>query len=220
MTWARKAGERLRAMRSDEGAVEAVIALVRWMRDDRVERPWRLTRRQRVEMEAALADMRRDADERSEGLAAEDRVYDAAVVAGLPELSHPAMVLSRGCGARRAWRTLRARVAIALRAALRADEDARCEEAALRIASAHPDTYEVADYVEGTGDGIDALREWPATVPQTRDTGVRISLLEWAQRFGSFVPDLDTLDAEGREEWTSRRLPVLATAYALWERTR
>lgn len=75
-------------------------------------RPWRLTRRQRVEMEAALADIRRD-----------------PTSVGWP------IAGARALGVR--WpgifpniddRTLRARVAIALRAALRADEDARCEE--------------------------------------------------------------------------------------------
>lgn len=207
MTWARKAGERLRAMRSDEGAIDAVIALVRWMRGERIERPWRLARRQRVEMEAALSDMRR------RPIAC--TVSRAAWVAGAPYVTLP-----EGAGrTHRVTRLLRARVAIALRAALRADEDARCEEVRARIASERPYTYEVADYAEGTDDGIDALREWPATVSQTRDTGVRISLLEWARRFGGFVPDLDTLDAEGREEWTPPRLPVVATAYALWERT-
>lgn len=207
MTWARKAGERLRAMRSDEGAVEAVIALVRWMRDDRVERPWRLTRRQRVEMEAALADMRRDADERSEGLAAEDRVYDAAVVAGLPELSHPAMVLSRGCGARRAWRTLRARVAIALRAALRADEDARCEEQLDRVRQ----TYDAADFERselraGAEDWCDALREWAP---------IRAVPYEWPEGVEPPPSVLTiTLPGVGRMVLASR-VPL-----ALWERTR
>ena len=80
-------------------------------------RPWRLTRRQRVEMEAALSGLRRDADARAESLASEDRAYDAAVVAGMPELSHPVIALSNGRDIPRAWRTLRARVASAIRPA-------------------------------------------------------------------------------------------------------
>ena len=58
------------------------------------------------------------------------------------------------------YRTLCARVAIALRAALRADEDARCEEARARIEDASPYTYAAADYVCGSDDGVNALREW------------------------------------------------------------
>ena len=64
-------------------------------------RPWRLTRRQRVEMEAALSGLRRDADARAESLASEDRAYDAAVVAGMPE-SAPAQAFLRVAEAVRA----------------------------------------------------------------------------------------------------------------------
>lgn len=166
MTWARKAGERLRAMRSDEGAVEAVIALVRWMRGDRVERPWRLTRRQRVEMEAALMlvrDLRRGAS-----------VYDAARALGCDP--------SRSEG----WpgyRIARARIAIALRAALRADEDARCEEAALRIGDAFGYDAECA---------IGEMREWPAMawVP-------RVPLALWERRPSLLAQSPPTSDPRG-----------------------
>lgn len=122
-TWAHKAGERLRAMRSDEGAVDAVIALLHWLRGDRVEQPWRLTRRQRVEMEAALASLRLDV---RFGFDVEE-VIRAALVLGVTLTWHHPDVSGL-----RAWLLLRARVAIALRAALRADEDARCEEAVER----------------------------------------------------------------------------------------
>jgi hypothetical protein len=75
-------------------------------------RPWRLTRAQRVEMEAALS-----------VLGCHGRVVLRAVrLDGLKES------------------VLRARLAIALRAALRADEDARCEEADRRFADSEAET--------------------------------------------------------------------------------
>lgn len=64
-------------------------------------------------------------------------------------------------------RLLRARVAIALRAALRADEDARCEEALRRAGygeetGATPgDGWDVG-YDEGAAAAVTVLREWPA----------------------------------------------------------
>lgn len=101
-------------------------------------RPWRLTRRQRVEMEAALARLRRDVVDSRGGqfLAAAHWIMQAATYVGFRTWEHD-------YGSRR---ILRARVAIALRAALRADEDARCEEALAR--SRH-------------GIETDAMREWP-----------------------------------------------------------
>lgn len=98
-------------------------------------RPWRLTRRQRVEMEAALAGLRGGGGSNFYGwVMAADR---AASVWGRPGLARFTVdELERwgrigGLGKRAyegAVRITRARVAIALRAALRADEDARCEE--------------------------------------------------------------------------------------------
>lgn len=129
-------------------------------------RPWRLTRRQRVEMEAALSTMR---------LSAWARYLD-------PRDLHRAM-MRLGCALEAApgieadtpfdevrriegawWRILRARVAIALRAALRADEDARCEEAFAR--SRH-------------GIETDAMREWPDLDRGWYD---RVPLALWARK--------------------------------------
>lgn len=187
-------------------------------------RPWRLTRRERVAMEAALAGIRDDVAPRtgchSRGAYRAARLFcDAHALERWDLASDERSTESWRLIPLRDWRILRARVAIALRAALRADEDARCEEVLARVHR----MYDAADFERselraGAEDSCDALREWPAVVSQTRDTGARISLLEWSQSLGGFVPDLDTLDAETREGWTSRRLPVMATAYALWER--
>lgn len=83
-------------------------------------RPWRLTRRQRVEMEAALARLRLGVlARRVERL---QIAFARHCVGGAP------MFAIDGYVSIDTPRLLRARVAIALRAALRADEDARCEE--------------------------------------------------------------------------------------------
>lgn len=132
-TWARKAGERLGAMHSDEAAVSAAVALLHWMRGDACLRPWRLTRRQRVEMEAALACLRFPTAPNRWPLVS--HVTEAAELLGGDARSAVPQWIDVGTNARRdAWRILRARVAIALRAALRSDEDARCEEANARFA--------------------------------------------------------------------------------------
>lgn len=118
-------------------------------------RPWRLTRRQRVEMEAALSDLRRLRRPRQQIAT----VVRAAWIAGAIYYAWPDDLGSDP-------RVLRARVAIALRAALRADEDARCEEALAR-----------AGYGEATGStpgdawdtAVDALREWPGLDRGCRD---------------------------------------------------
>lgn len=113
-------------------------------------RPWRLTRAHRVEMEAALAHVRRwtldDDDER-------DRLILA--IFGLAHEQTRALFSSVH------HQIITARVAIALRAALRADEDARCEEAdtaAMALWKGHP-----AARVAGlaVADTHTALREWP-----------------------------------------------------------
>lgn len=116
-------------------------------------RPWRLTRRQRVEMEAALSDLRRLRRPRQQIAT----VVRAAWIAGAIYYAWPDDLGSDP-------RTLRARVAIALRAALRADEDARCEEAFAR--SRH-------------GIETDAMREWPDL---DRGWYGRVPLALWARK--------------------------------------
>lgn len=115
-------------------------------------RPWRLTRRQRVEMEAALMALR------SEGVRMERDIYPctstvealrvAGVSLGLGVHDHDESIL-------------RARVALALRAALRADEDARCEDAFTRLAAeSSPEAQRWqrdVSYCVG-----EFWREWPA----------------------------------------------------------
>ena len=107
-------------------------------------RPWRLTRRARVEMESLRARM-------WPGPTLSQDIDRACRALGWTPL-----VSDRFPDGMREWRILRARVALALRAALRADEDARCEEA-LGMASA--DGGE--SYDEGVVDGVWAMREWP-----------------------------------------------------------
>lgn len=105
-------------------------------------RPWRLTRGQRVEMEAALARLRGDPDMVPEDAFGMDVPEGFEVTLGDIEEADGDRAFSAHDGdpPDDAWtdvyvlaRTLRARVAIALRAALRADEDARCEEANAQI---------------------------------------------------------------------------------------
>lgn len=113
-------------------------------------RPWRLTRRQRVEMEAALSGIRGEPHYLG-------HAFSGAWLLGLPRT---AQEFERGLDPARATRTFRARVAIALRAALRADEDARCEEASRRAivteGVAGRRGLEVSVCV-----GVWALAEWP-----------------------------------------------------------
>lgn len=125
------------------------------------QRPWRLTRAQRVEMEAALVRLRRDVTDSRGGrfLAAAHWIMQAATYVGFRTWEH-------NYGSRRA---LRARVAIALRAALRADEDARCDamyaEGHRRGARLHVNTSEDASFRDGATLGwtvaVNAGREWP-----------------------------------------------------------
>jgi len=123
-------------------------------------RPWRLTRRQRVEMESALARLRRDVVDSRGGqfLAAAHWIMQAATCVGFRTWEH-----DYGSG-----RLLRARVAIALRAALRADEDARCEEVLGSV------TWRLGHY-HGARYAVDALRAWP----RLRREGDRVPLALW-----------------------------------------
>lgn len=114
-------------------------------------RPWRLTRRQRVEMEAALMALREDVG----GYSRESTHRGAALLGGPIERE---MWMPD-------WRERRARVALALRAALRADEDARCEEARAREVASWPVGYEYRDPREASESSADAMREWSACVP-------------------------------------------------------
>lgn len=148
-----------------------------------MKRPWRLTRRERVAMEAALIELRAD--------------YGAhALEAGLDALGFRSLVWLRAHDAltgpstgiaraefERKQRTLRARLAIALRAALRADEDARAEEAYVR---AYEKSFSMRNYglAESAHAGawwaIAAMRGWPI---ERRDDGlVPLALWEAAWR--------------------------------------
>lgn len=122
------------------------------------QKPWRLTRAQRVEMEAALARLRGDVRTVPDvdGWYSSETVEVARVLGvytmeavndGMPES------------------VARARLAIAIRAALRADEDARCD-AALRRAgygegtgSTPGDAWD-RGYDDGAVSVADELREW------------------------------------------------------------
>lgn len=120
-------------------------------------RPWRLTRRQRVEMEAALADMRRES-------AYVGHAFRGAWLLGA---GRDDVLFAPGPFAR-ADRLLRARVAIALRAALRADEDARCEEAMRRVGG----------YDDGAEAALEAFCEWVSMSPLRRPWE-RVPLALW-----------------------------------------
>lgn len=136
-------------------------------------RPWRLTRRQRVEMEAALLALRARVETwpTTDSLA---NAMRALRVDGWGLMSRYSLMDDR-------WlRILRARVAIALRAALRADEDARCEEAYAAAgcpAWGHADLGDVLTYDEGALAALDLLREWPG-LARDLDTG-RVQLALW-----------------------------------------
>lgn len=121
-------------------------------------RPWRLTRRQRVEMEAALMALRQSC------VCAPIRGEHILRASGL--LGWEPLVRDRFPDGPHQWRIFRARVAIALRAALRADEDARCEEALARAGygeatgSTPGDAWDTG-YDDGADAAVAALREWP-----------------------------------------------------------
>ena len=112
-------------------------------------RPWRLTRRERVAMEAALAGFR----------GGKGSVHAGFAALGVCS-SRGSCFCAEADAAVESRRILRARVAIALRAALRADEDARCEEASRKAIATEGVTgwrgREVSICV-----GVWALAEWP-----------------------------------------------------------
>lgn len=136
--------------------------------------PWRLTRRQRVEMEAALLALRARVETwpTTESLAHGMR---ALRVDGWGLMSRYSLMDDR-------WlRILRARVAIALRAALRADEDARCEAAMRRAGHGQETGATPGDgwdlgYDDGAEAMRDALREWPEV---SRGWAVTVPLALW-----------------------------------------
>jgi hypothetical protein len=144
-------------------------------------RPWRLTRRERVAMEAALATMR---------LSAITRYLDPRDLHRVLVRLGCALEAAPGIDARtpyddvrrieRAWwRVLRARVAIALRAALRADEDARCEAAHIfafdRAVAKHVLPLARAQ-IDGSLDALDAVRDWPQVILRPKR---RVPLALW-----------------------------------------
>lgn len=160
-------------------------------------RPWRLTRRQRVEMEAALARLRPHVRRRHA------HEYGAPVRAALFDFGLSPLDADRTIGAATrtarsfgrdymdAIRILRARVAIALRAALRADEDARCEA-----------TDDLRDTVgSDVDDVLDRVREWPALRP--------ITAMQWVES--------GDVSEDGGDATAHSRLPI---PLALWERAR
>lgn len=115
-------------------------------------RPWRLTRRQRVEMEAALMYARQAVQRRPvDRLRDFERVEDYAWAMGVRDLTW-----SQTWPWPREVREVRARVAIALRAALRADEDARCEEAMARLGDGWSSHWFI-----GYARGVVSMCEWP-----------------------------------------------------------
>lgn len=131
-------------------------------------RPWRLTRRQRVEMEAALARLRRDTlPVRRGAVGARPDVVVRAETALCHAPRATYVLHTLGVGSPREWRILRARVAIALRAALRADEDARCEEAERSAVAryAECDEWDYRQIREAAEEHADAMRDWPQICP-------------------------------------------------------
>ncbi len=143
-------------------------------------RPWRLTRRARVEMEAALSKLRRDA---LSATGCHTRgVYVAMRQFGRPIEFYWYASEPTGDAWRmiplRDWRILRARVALALRAALRADEDARCEEAYMRVFLTGRLGYygETIASNDGAWRAVVALREWPI---EKRDEAGRVPRALW-----------------------------------------
>lgn len=127
------------------------------------QRPWRLTRAQRVEMEAALARLRGDVRTvpDADGWYSSETI-EVARVLGV----HTMEAVNDGIPESIA----RARLAIAIRAALRADEDARCEEAA-KAAGQYTcgrsrDLWSAGwerGYDSGISSYVEEAREWPPT---------------------------------------------------------
>lgn len=141
------------------------------------QQPWRLTRAQRARMEACR---------RSMWLLASHAKYDVRCERWPSDSERRALANAHdalggyGCplddrhlwvgGYAHAWHFFRLtalRLAIAIRAALRADENARCEEALRRAGygdetGATPGDAWDTGYDSGARTSIDAAREWPA----------------------------------------------------------
>lgn len=171
-------------------------------------RPWRLTRRQRVEMEAALARLRYDVCAPPTRAPVPDAVIRGARAMGRTTAAELYVMRVRNSGTQHDWRILRARVAIALRAALRADEDARCEA-----------TDDLRDTVgSDVDDVLDRVREWPALRP--------ITAMQWVES-GDVGEHLADHRAHGFIAWAEEEDGGGATVHsrlpaplALWERAR
>ena len=142
-------------------------------------RPWRLTRRQRVEMEWALSRLREDV------VGGAHRGPCAATGDGWRLLCGVSIIpydYRMTEGEREAEDRIQAlRVAIALRAALRADEDARCEAAMRRAGHGQETGATPGDgwdlgYDDGAEAMRDALREWPEV---SRGWAVTVPLALW-----------------------------------------
>lgn len=147
------------------------------------QRPWRLSRAQRVEMEARVAAIRADVTPR--GVDVARTLHGSVLVGGHAAASSARAAWHRGELSQRDARILRARVAIAIRAALRADEDARCEEALRRAGygeetGATPGDAWDDGYDSGARAAIDAMREWPDACAMYRD--VPLALWETDER--------------------------------------
>lgn len=152
-------------------------------------RPWRLTKRERIEVEAALLKLRHRLALDIE--TAMDHVEDGTQALGwIMEVEDWPTERGRVYPPRRTVRLFRARVALALRAALRADEEARfeevltdCRQRATRLRR-RDDLPTGTDALHAFADGAEAgtrvavsmLREWPPS-PFWR---VPIALWEWA----------------------------------------
>jgi len=126
-------------------------------------RPWRLTRRQRVEMESALAALRAevaDGYHRRNPCAATGHGW--RLLCGVPIIPYDYRMTESEREAEDRIQALR--VAIALRAALRADEDARCEEALDHGTSRRTSMPWDAAFVPPDHKirvGVNLMREWP-----------------------------------------------------------
>jgi len=158
------------------------------------QRPWRLTRRERVRMEAVLLALR------SQIVRGEVDPWDIHMATRI--MGDPDTLWSP-----KSWRAIRARLSIALRAALRADEDARMESVDL-----DRENYDVEVVT-------DAVREWPALRPP-QDTH------EWT-RIDESPKVLRKLRARGLVAWVDFEYPPSGEALvevrrpiarALWDR--
>lgn len=175
--------------------------MTRWIHNGKPlgqpQRPWRLTRAQRARMEACR---------RSMWLLASHAKYDAKCERWPSDSERRALGNAHnalggyGCplddrhlwvgGYAHAWHFFRLtalRLAIALRAALRADEDARCDamyaEGHRRGALLHVNTSEARVYRDGAALGwtvaVNAGREWLAAHRGARDEFGLVPLALW-----------------------------------------